>query len=700
VVGLYVSPPCPERAGDVVGVLLEGPSEEGVVTFGQAFRPGDVPGSTGLAARAGGREIPAQLDVLARHPDGSARHGVVSLAAPRLAAGQRLGVMLARGEGAAAPLSPAAGRSAVLELRPLPGGAGGEPWQADLLALWARGAGGRPWQSGPLAAQGRVAVPVPAAAVGGVASLRLLADLTVQADGTLWADVWLRNDIAMRPNGGEAAYAVRLLLDGREVLAAEVPKHPQYMGWGRLRGARPGGRPAPELPLVRHDIAYLETTAAILPYDLTTGVREETLNQMARLAGDPRWGELFHPRGLRQTMGDPGSRSDLGLTTMWQAAWLTSGDRRAARISLDQAEMAANIPWHHWDPAGGADGRGGWLDVRRWPRLWTDIRGGRPPLTLTQPVPPRDQAFGWATIPSHAPDLSYVPYLLTGRRGFLDNLMSQACWNVVTLWPASRHLRVTLWPEAGTPSPEPATDVLVVYTQLRSAAWAMRTLGAGGWVAPEGDPNRDYVRDVEGRNWQWIRRQIPGWTAWQGEAHGYIPYPGLGYADRMAQFSNEYFASVGALAALRGQDDAREVLSWQRNFLVGRFFQQAQGFPRNDAVGYQIGIAPGPPRRQPLPPQPPFKTWREIAEQTRTLGIANGDGWKFSNGEYGRLAMLSLAMVHRTLGDAQALEAYDWVARSGAPFTGVGTFEMMPQHNVAPLPRPRVPARARACRAA
>ena len=42
---------------------------------------------------------------------------------------------------------------------------------------------------------------------GRVTSLRLVADVAVRADGTLWADLWLRNDIAMQPGGGEEALA-------------------------------------------------------------------------------------------------------------------------------------------------------------------------------------------------------------------------------------------------------------------------------------------------------------------------------------------------------------------------------------------------------------------------------------------------------------------------------------------------------------
>ena len=48
---------------------------------------------------------------------------------------------------------------------------------------------------------------------------------------------------------------------------------------------------------------------------------------------------------------------------------------------------------------------------------------------LTQQV---DGATGWVPDTAHQPDLSYVPYLLTGERWMLDNLNAMQPLNVVT----------------------------------------------------------------------------------------------------------------------------------------------------------------------------------------------------------------------------------------------------------------------------
>ena len=677
--------PCASRPGDVVGLLLEGlgPAAETVVTFGQAFRPGDLPRDATLAARlADGRPLRAQCDVTVRHPDGSARHGVVSLAAPALADGARAGVILARGGGPAAPAldfaAASAGRQAVVELVPA---GGGEPWRADLLALARAQREGRPWQSGPLATARRVAIPVPPGAVGGATSLRLVADIAFQADGSLRADVWLRNDVAMRPGGGLAAYTLRVLLDGREALRAEGVRQAQYQAWGRMLGAAPGGRAAPAPPLVRPDAAYLADAGAVARYDLTTGVEEAALERYAQALADPAWAEPLGPRGITRYMPMAGGRADLGPTTMHQAIWLISGDRRAAAYVLGQAEAAGAVPWHFWDPEGGAGGRGGWMDDDRWPLFWTDPRGGQPPRTLLQPVA---RETGWNADPAHQPDLSFVPYLLTGRRAFLDGLQAQAAWNVISVWPAVRGRNGRAGPNDGV--------IIVQNRQVRSSAWSIRQVDEAGWITPDDDPNAEYLHRVSAANWEWVRGRIPDWTAAQGEAHGWLP--GV-WTSTIGPWQQDYFASSAAAAARRGNADARAVLSWMANFLVGRFNAEAKGFARHDGAAFNIAAAP-----QGVENPAPFRTWAEIGEATRARGQSNGTGWTRSQGEYARLALQSLAALYDVLGLEEARRTYVWLLAEGPPFTAPQTHARIPTLNIVPRGMPRIPERALRCTAA
>ncbi|WP_338663913.1 hypothetical protein VQH23_01855 [Pararoseomonas sp. SCSIO 73927] len=664
------APPCPSAPGDIVGLVLEGMGGGvgSVAVFGQAFRPGDVPGRAGLRARLpDGRTLPAQIDVKTRHPDGSARWAVIALSCPALPRGGRQGVVLSAGEAPGPALDvPAAlsGRQALVTLR----GSGEAEWRMDLLAAFRAALGEAPWQAGPLAVATRVSAAVPPASAGGVASLRLVADVALRADGSLWVEAWFRNDVAMRPNGGEAAYAVQLLLDGRTALETTIPKQAQYTGWGRLLGSVRSGTP----PLVRHDAAYLADAAAVARYDLATGVEEALLARLGAAMAAPAWAAPLSARGITQDMGQTGGRADIGPATMPQAVWLITGDPRAAAYCQGQAEAAGSIPWHYWDPSGGTGGStggGGWIDTRRWPRLWSDGRGGPAPGGLMQPVA---GDTGWRADCAHQPDLNFVPCLLTGRRALLDNLQAQASWCVVSQWPS---------PSArGAPGAAgPGEGVNVVRgNQVRGGAWSLRQLENAAWISPDDDSNRPWLRAAAAGNWAWIRAQIPAWTAAQGEAHGWIPGE-YGAAGVLPPWQQDYFASTAAIAARRGDEAARAVLTWMANFLVGRFGAADRGFGRNDGAAYLIAhLSPG---------GQPLGSWAAMGEATRARGLSNGTGWGRSEGDYAQLALASLAAVSETLGSAAAAQAYTWLAGAGAPFTRAQDFARDPAFHIVPRGR-------------
>lgn len=645
--------PCATRPGEIAGIVLEGrgAAASAVVTFGMPFAAGEVPRGATLAARLdGGGAIPTQLDVVTRHADGSARFGVVALAAPPLRRGERAGVLLLRA--AAAPPAPLAAdealqaRRAVLEVGP----AAGRVWRADLTDMARRALAARDglWQAGPLVVQARIIRPVPAEAAGGVESLRCVADVAIQADGVLRVDAWLRNDIAMRPGGGRATYDMRLDLDGRAALAAAGIRQAQYTGWGRILGAMRDGTAAAEPPLVRHDAARLAALGTVARYDLATGVAESVLQQLGAATAQAGWAAPLGARGIAQDMFAGGGRPDIGPATGWQAMWLMTGDPRAAAYAIGQAEAAGAIPWHFWDQEGG-----GWLDTRRWPRLWTDPRGRAPPTGLRQPVP---GDTGWAADTSHQPDLSYVPYLLTGRRAFLDELQAQAAWSVMSRAPNQ-------WERGAAGARGPAEGVNVVRGhQVRGAAWCLRQVGNAAWASPSGDHHLPWIEETEGANWAWIRSRIPDWTAEQGEAHGWIPGV-YGIPGALPPWQQDMFASAAAAAARRGQPDARAVLAWMENFLAGRFLSAGRGFNPRDGCAYLIAISPE------IPGARPFTTWARIGAETLRRDWSNRDGWSKSEGNFGQHALQSLAALSDVLGSGPARRALAWLTRAGAPYT-------------------------------
>lgn len=397
--------PCATQPGDIVGLLLDGSgAPAGRVRM---FRPGLRPRASPCHARwprgwpTGGR--------CRRRPTSGTATPTARPASPWSAwprppcAGRaRRSLALARGPGRRGP---AAGR----RRRPgRPGGGagdlppdGGTPAR-HLLDLFRAGlAGGRAWQAGPLAVEARGTVRIPAAAVGGGASPRLVADV---ADPRRRHAVGRRRR-AQRPGDGgpgrphplRPAAAAGLRDAGRFLDApGAVPglgHHARRAAWPARAPAPPGagrcrlpGRPGRRAPL-RRGRRHRRGAAA----------------RMAQAMAAPDWAVPFARRGLTQYMPTSGGRPEIGPATLWQAAWLVSGDPRAAAHALGQAEAAGAVPWHYWGDEAHGPGPTA-RTIRRCGRNCATrpagrATGGHRRLRSCFPRPTRRAAGGW-TMPT------------------------------------------------------------------------------------------------------------------------------------------------------------------------------------------------------------------------------------------------------------------------------------------------------------
>ncbi|MDD2861967.1 MAG: hypothetical protein PHI71_12985, partial [Acidiphilium sp.] len=72
-------------------------------------------------------------------------------------------------------------------------------------------------------------------------------------------------------------------------------------------------------------------------------------------------------------------------------------------------------------------------------------------------------------------------------------------------------------------------------------------------------------------------------------------------------------------------------------------------------------------------------------QATREGGQSNGTGWAHSKGDYGMTRMAALASAFNATGASSALEGYQWVAHSGAPYTITAGLQSTPQFWIVPL---------------
>lgn len=637
----------------------------GVTTLGQTFAQGELPIGSSLAAYIGPTTVPVQVDVKTTWPDGSAKMVVLTVERPSLAPGEIVDVVLARAPSPlpAGPVIDLAGslegQSFVVDLAIQ----GKAPLQVDVLsALKAAIADGSAtfWQTGALATQARVQVLVPET------SMRLVFDVTAFKGGGFEVEAVFANDRAMEAAGGRLNYGIAVTMNGREVLQKTLSQaqyqnwHEQFASTGQ-HGGQGLGAPDSGWLNIRQDVAELGRLGVVADYDLTLRIPEATLAGFEAAAAGAGWGDPFAPNGVTPYMPMAGGRADLGITTLANTTWLISQDARAAQYALGQAEATTGITWQFWDQANGT-----WLNTANYPRIWVDGRGGtgtpgNPGSTgLTQ----QREGFastGWAPERAHQPELSFVPYVLTGERWILDNLNAQAAWNLTELWPYARQNGVGLLLDT-------------TQMQVRSASWGMRQIENALWAAPDDSAERAFLQQISDTNWRWLVSKLPEWTAKQGEAHGYLPLASEN--SHAAPWQQDYFASTAISAASRGNQDALAYLDWAKNFLIGRFFAADKGFNPRDGVAVTIRVAD--PATGEF-----YKTWAEIGAATVAAGWSHGtNGWGNEVGEYGRLALSTLAGIYHLTGDTQALAAYRALESLNYPWTGPSDFARLPQYAV------------------
>lgn len=641
-------------ATDVAALKLQnagsGVLASGLTTFGQVFEQGALSTTQGLVARIGLTNVPVQIDVKSTWEDGSIKMAVLTFERPELAAGDEVDVVLTR---SAATAAAAVDLAAVL---------GDHSFTVDLTlqgkatqtidviaALKDALAAGTAsyWQEGPLATQARVEIPV-----GG--SQRLIFDVTAWKSGEISVEAQFNNDLAMGNSGGSASYTAVVRMDGA-IVDNETVTQAQYQNWhqsyasGSLDGGQGLGSPSSGWLNIRHDIEALQATGAVADYDLSLGVSQSLVSSWKSASQASSWDAPLAVNDIAQYMPMTGLRPDIGIVTQANAGWLVTQDAGAAAYALGQAEVASSIPWHFWNAA-----KGTWLNTDSYPELWTDPRGGTgkagvsTSTGLTQQV---SGSTGWTVDTAHQPELSYVPYILTGERWMLDNLNAQASASILSIWPDARL---------------DAADLVVQWQQVRIAAWSLREIENAAFASPDGSPEQAYFRAAADANWSWLVSQIPQWTKEQGEAYGWLPGD-YGTAGALPPWQQDYFASTAIAAAKRGNADALTFLKWQANFLVGRFTHEASGFNPRDGIAYIIAI--DDPNSS-----VPYTTWAQIGAKTVSSGWSNGSGWSMSDTSYGQLALATLAGIYELTGDKAAADAYWKLLALNPPFTSESTF--------------------------
>ncbi len=605
------------------GVRLQNPTRAALpprpTSFGTGFARGALPAGGTLSASIGGHPVAAQLDVHATWDDGSARWASVTVAAPALPPGGAVAVAL----------SPASGGAPGTTL----------PWAAPALGVTLLGStldlgaalrnAPDAWLRGPLAVQRRVDLPVPGDAGG---ALHLVADVTCLAGGGVVADVQLRRDVATVQESSSAtvqtplpplSYDLAVTLDGRTT-TEHVAAHELYQDWHLVLGETAVN--------VQHDVAALVEAGLVPPYDLRLGVSEApgTVYAAERTAlGRVGWGAPLALNDVTPGMNTTGGRADIGVTTAANAIWLRTQEDAARRFALGQADAGGAVPWHFWNARAGR-----WWDVADAPQLWATAKQGNYAQYFTHAMPPQGAGQPWDVAASHAPNLDYVPALLTGSRFWRDMQQAQATAVLALSWPPNR---------------APTNDVIFGGVEVRSVAWTYREVVEAMALADPGSVPLAHLQGFLRHSWDWWNApaQAPAWATREGETALYVPdryTPGT-----MAPWEQDYLVGVVALGATLGDPGAAARLPDVASARIGALLPHPGWDPADALTSTWHTVDPSGRTA---------RTWAELGALIAAAGAHHTAAQNDSYGDYASLARLSLAaFLHVHPGDELARAA-------------------------------------------
>ncbi|MBY0310210.1 peptidoglycan-binding protein [Patescibacteria group bacterium] len=539
-------PTIPQPAtGELVGFILQNPTSSsipaGPVQMGQAFVAGDLPGNSGVVAEVRGNNVPTQIDVKTKYPDGSVRFGVVTMLAPSIAANSSSNAMLNPASQSGTPLSLATmpNYSVVVTLK-----TSSNTYTFDAAKLLATElTAGRVtyWRQGPVVTEGRFEVPV-------VSSMRLVFDVSKFADGTYTTDVHFNNDHAMTSSGDTLNYTATIAQNGSTVYNSGSLTHHQYQTWHKMIYST-----GQETRVnVQRDIPYLMSTGAILNFETSFGVDS---NHMPSNTYEP-----LGIGGIATYMPGTGGRQDIGPITGTNGAWLLTQSDTAAKSALAQADAAGSVPWHYYDPT-----TKDYLSLDKYPTLWADGRGYP---TLTQFT--KDDV--WSPENAHQPALSFIPYLFTGSRYHLDQINAQASWTVMAGWNAPRQDGLGL--------------VVHDMNQVRGAGWDLRQIDEAAWANPDGTTAKNYWQKILNNNLDHLISRAAAEGPAQGEARGYFTGVDGDFPPAVKPWQQDYLLSSLAASANRGSAKAKQVVGIMSNYVINRYNKM-----NNPLVGFNYGFA-------------------------------------------------------------------------------------------------------------
>lgn len=339
---------------------------------------------------------------------------------------------------------------------------------------------------------------------------------------------------AFKATGSELpAYDVHIRKAGSELATVHVPKHYWLARWRWQSEPRKVYRTGADLIKERLVPPYanlgLSAAAPVKPYS------------------------IMGTSSVMTSMGTTGERGDIGLVPEVTARYLITGSKTDLESMLAWAEASGTVAWHMRDPATFSA-----ISYVKYPDASTygEPRGQKPPLLLQSTSPFEIDA-------AHLPQLSYVPFLLTGDPYYLEELEFALTYTLGCY---------------------PGHQTIIRNDQTRTFTWILRDFfylikalpdNAPPWLLP-----KSYWAKILDKNLKWTMANYVNNPSFKTA----VLHSGVD-ADRIAFWQEDYLAAVVGTGVWIGFQEWQPVFAWKIQSNIART-NGSSGWPRSDPSFY------------------------------------------------------------------------------------------------------------------
>ena len=522
------------------------------LTFGQVFAQGDIPAQSGIVGKLdSGADIPLQVEIKAKHDDGSVRHAIISANLSQLDAGkiETINLLKATASNSLNALTPTnllnSGFTAGVNLNV--GGVAYSASASDLL----RAGNYKQWLGGNIANEWQVSAPLKTAQ--GQAHPHLTARFAIRnysAQNRTRVDVTIENNWAYEPAPQNITYDVDVQVAGKSVYQKNALTHYHHARWRKVFWAGV----EPQVHLI-HNTSYLIASKALPNFDQSTVFTPANITPIRTKFT----GAVTEPMG--SGMAEPympatGGRPDIGLLPGWAATYLLTQDKDAKIATLGTADLAGSWSMHYRDK--NTDRPISLIDYPYMTIL------GNPGDTLN-PATKKYESFpicgGVCTTPNnadsaHQPSFAYLPYLVTGDFYYLEELQFWAMWNLFQSNPGYRA----------------AIKGLFNATQVRGQAWILRTVANAAYITPDADNFKQQFTTFVADNLNWYNQTYSNNSSTTTALGALVGSDAVVYntGRGISPWQDDFFTSAVGHAYELGFAQAKPLLNWKAKFPISR----------------------------------------------------------------------------------------------------------------------------------